>query len=201
MNGFSDEERKRIREELIESGRDLFVRYGLERTRIKDITDEVGIGTSTFYQFFDSKELLYAEVLYRELTRFETDIEEEVMGVDDPHEQVRTVLQRTFEEVESNPIIHNLIIEDEIRALQTQLSDDDREYISEKLSVGMTDIYNTWVNHESFKYDDPEVVNELFRSLVFMTHRKDLARPDGETSYDQIRDTLIDVVVDGLFDD
>ncbi|MCW8172898.1 hypothetical protein D8S78_14755 [Natrialba swarupiae] len=33
----------------------MFARFGLERTRIKDITEAVGIGTSTFYQFSTRK--------------------------------------------------------------------------------------------------------------------------------------------------
>ncbi|MFO8116319.1 MAG: TetR/AcrR family transcriptional regulator, partial [Halorubrum sp.] len=45
MSGFSDAERERIRGELVAAGRELFERFGFERTRIKDVTEAVGIGT------------------------------------------------------------------------------------------------------------------------------------------------------------
>jgi AcrR family transcriptional regulator len=66
MKGFSDEERDRIRETLMDDGRDLFERYGLQKTTIADLTDAAGIADSTFYRFFDSKEELYFEILQRE---------------------------------------------------------------------------------------------------------------------------------------
>jgi len=81
MKGFDDSERDRIREGLIDAGREQFSTFGIGRTRISDLTDEVGIATSTFYQFFDSKEVLYLEILQREQRRvtegFEAAVAEE----------------------------------------------------------------------------------------------------------------------------
>ncbi|OVE85527.1 TetR/AcrR family transcriptional regulator [Natronolimnobius baerhuensis] len=200
MKGFSDEERERIRADLIESGRALFIQFGLERTRIKDITDEVDIGTSTFYRFFDSKEHLYTEVLYTEVERFTVDLEEKIETEPEPREQVRVALEQTFEAVESNPIVKNLIIEDEVRTLQTQLSDTKRAELSNQLD----DVFvatDEWTDLETFKYDDPAVVNEFFRTLVFSTRYKDLHSRDAVPGYSEIRDELIDTIVDGLFED
>ncbi len=201
MKGFSDEERERIREELINSGRELFIQYGLERTRIKDITEEVNIGTSTFYQFFDSKEVLYGEVLLTEVERFNEDLEEEVEKADDPREQVRINLKRTFEEVESNPIVKNLIVGDELRTFQSQLSTSNREALVDKLENNIFSSITEWTELDSFKFDDEVLVDELFRMLTFSTRAKNISSGSKACEYDDIRDNLIDVVVDGLFEE
>ncbi|RKD95114.1 TetR/AcrR family transcriptional regulator [Halopiger aswanensis] len=201
MKGFSDEERDRIRTELITSGRELFIQYGLERTRIKDITAEVDIGTSTFYQFFDSKEHLYLEVLLREIERFSADLESAVDDVDDPREQVRITLQQTFDEVESNPIVRNLIIEGELDALQSQLPDSSYQDVVDQFGEGIFGPVDEWTDGDAFKYEDPRLIEELFEALVFVTRCKDLKSESEGVPYDEIRSTLIDVIVDGLFED
>ena len=39
MRKFSDEERERIHEELVQTGRDLLLKFGPAKTTVKDITD------------------------------------------------------------------------------------------------------------------------------------------------------------------
>ena len=66
MHKFDEDEKKRIRQELIETGRDLIRLHGPKKTNIEDITQPVGIAKSTFYRFFDSKTDLYIKIIERE---------------------------------------------------------------------------------------------------------------------------------------
>lgn len=199
MRGFSESERERIREALLDAGRDLFSQYGLDRTYVKDITDEVGIGTGTFYQFYDSKELLYAEVLLRESNCLKAEIDSAVEQLDDPHEQARTTLRMVFQGVESNPLLSRLIIDGELRTLQHQLSESERQVIIEEMNHNLLGHTDEWVALDSFKHDDPMVVEGLLRALVFVTRWKATASTR-DVQYDDVRDFLIDVVADGLFE-
>lgn len=200
MRGFSDDERERITDALIETGQRQFAQFGLERTRIKDVTDEVDIGTSTFYQFFDSKEELYVEVLLREHKAFHAAAEEAVEGVDEPREQARAVLQTMFEEVESNPLIYRLIVEGELRSLQSRLSEAERQEILDSIRGRRLSTLEEWFDDPTFRIDDQEMVDALLRKLVFVSRSKDLPMAATEgPEYEETRDVLIDVVVDGLF--
>ncbi len=202
MRGFSDEERDRIRAELIEAGGELFAQFGLERTRIKDVTDEVGIGTSTFYQFFDSKEALYIEVLLTEQARLDETLDTAVAQSDDPREQVRLTLETMLDAIESNPLIRRLIVEGELRSLQQHLSEAERRALTEEVYAGSLSYVDEWTEHPSFRAVDPELVYGLLRALVFVTRSKDVFE-EAETvaQYDEVRALLIDVIVDGLFTD
>ncbi len=60
---FSEEEQNRIREALLASGRERFTRFGVRKTTVDELTADAGIAKGTFYRFYESKELLYLEVL------------------------------------------------------------------------------------------------------------------------------------------
>ena len=60
---FSEEEKKEIREKMLEAGMRLIREYGLTHTSVTKITQNAGIGKSTFYNFFESKERFVIELI------------------------------------------------------------------------------------------------------------------------------------------
>lgn len=200
MSRFSDAKRDRIRTQLIEAGRELFARLGFERTRIKDITDAVDIGTSTFYQFFESKEALYVEVLCVERDQLEAQLDAAVSTVETPREEVRTMLETMFSEVHTNPLISRLIVENELHALQSQLSDAEQKSLAASIQQSDLAYADRWAQLAEFRIDDPAIVRGLIRSLVFTTQSRDtLVEVGNSADYDAVESALIDAVVDGLF--
>ncbi|WP_233563525.1 TetR/AcrR family transcriptional regulator [Haloarcula sp. Atlit-7R] len=113
MAGFSDEKWAYIRSELLDTGRKLFARYGLKKTTISDLTDPVGIANGTFYQFFDSKERLYLEILTREQEAFADRVDDLLADASGPQEGITAYLRLTIEEIETNPLIQQLVVEDD----------------------------------------------------------------------------------------
>ena len=60
---FTESEKKTLKKKLLNSAENLFKRYGLKKTTIKDLTQAVAISQGAFYSFFDSKEELYYSIL------------------------------------------------------------------------------------------------------------------------------------------
>lgn len=61
-----DRKRRRFlrnRKKIKESGLDVFAEKGLYETKIEDITETADLGKGTFYSHFDSKEVLFNELL------------------------------------------------------------------------------------------------------------------------------------------
>ena len=54
---FSDEEKEQIKADMFEAGIRLIKEYGLTPASVTKITEAAGIGKSTFYNFFESKEM------------------------------------------------------------------------------------------------------------------------------------------------
>jgi len=55
---YSDEKRQEIKTRLMDVGLELIKQHGLKKLSIEALTQKVGIAQGTFYNFFDSKELL-----------------------------------------------------------------------------------------------------------------------------------------------
>ena len=117
MRGFSDDERDRIREELVETGRDLLVRYGPEKTTVTDITEPVGIAKGTFYRFFDSKADLYVEIVRREQRAYFDHVQTELERTDTAREGLEVLFHTYLEWVEENELIQRTIVESDYSAV------------------------------------------------------------------------------------
>lgn len=61
--GFSETERNDIREKLIVEGEKSWAILGYKKTNIDELCNKVGISKGAFYSFFDSKEMLFCEIL------------------------------------------------------------------------------------------------------------------------------------------
>lgn len=63
---FTEAEREEYREKMLAAGFDLLKQYGMTHMSVARITEAAGIGVSTFYNFFPSKEAyVYAVLQYR----------------------------------------------------------------------------------------------------------------------------------------
>lgn len=122
MRKFSEEERDRIHEELIQTGRELLVTYGPAKTTVKDITDPVGIAKPTFYQFFDAKSDLYVEIFERELDELTEQMQSELKEVDDPRERLERFFRCYVEFGEENEFIQQVFLRQDYRDVLGDIS-------------------------------------------------------------------------------
>ena len=60
---FDWEEREEVRVQMLEAGYDLIRQYGMTHTSVEKVTAAVGLGKSTFYNFFPSKERFVYEMM------------------------------------------------------------------------------------------------------------------------------------------
>lgn len=82
---FSEEENKRIRENLIAEARKCALTVGMRKTSVEELTGAVCISKGSFYKYFGSKELLFFTVL------------------EDIHSELYAVAQETLERYGSFP--------------------------------------------------------------------------------------------------
>jgi len=200
MRGFSDEERKRIRRDLLEAGRRLFAKHGLKKTTIEDLTDDVDIGTSTFYRFYNSKEDLYIAVLkdtgedvYRRMEK------KGFTEIDDPQEAVEGFLRFVVNEVERNPLARQITVDPETRRkLQDHMSSQERAVKNEADRRLIRLITDPFVEEGRLHGEDPDVVAEAVAAIPYLTlHRDEI----GVENYREVMDFVIETFARGLVDD
>ena len=61
---YSDEDRERIRTQLVAVGLELMAKQGIQHTTVEQVYKKVGISRTFFYSFFPTKEDLIVETLY-----------------------------------------------------------------------------------------------------------------------------------------
>ena len=61
---YSDEDRERIRMQLVTVGLDIMAKQGIQHTNVEQVYKKVGISRTFFYSFFATKEDLIVETLY-----------------------------------------------------------------------------------------------------------------------------------------
>lgn len=71
--GRRERRRLRTRDALLRSALALFSQRGIEATRVEDITEAADLGKGAFYNYFDSKQALVAELVGDGLERLERD--------------------------------------------------------------------------------------------------------------------------------
>lgn len=63
MPRFSDTEKENIKQKLLSEGERLFVAHGLKKVTIDELVEAASIAKATFYTFYESKEILYLDIL------------------------------------------------------------------------------------------------------------------------------------------
>ena len=100
---FTEVEKETIREKLMEAGRACFLRYGLKKTTIEDLTGPAGIAKASFYLFFQSKEQLFVEVFLEEIpAMMQRLLDASFRATDETREALVLLMQAIVREIETN---------------------------------------------------------------------------------------------------
>ena len=100
---FTDVEKQTIREKLMAAGRACFLRYGLKKTTIEDLTGPAGIAKASFYLFFDSKEALYVELFMDEMpAMINRLLDASFRATSDTREALIRLMKAIVHEIEAN---------------------------------------------------------------------------------------------------
>jgi len=194
---FSEEEKDIINNKLIEAGKDLFARFGLKKTGIKDITEAVGISQGSFYSFYSSKEELYFAILESEEEKIQEEIlESNIFTGEITAESFKEFLIKGFQLVDNNKMLKRLYqdqgeYQQIVRKLPVERIEGHIENDTEKLMPIITSLQKK----EKIIERDPEVISGLLRSLFLLSlHKEEI----GEDIYPETIELLIELISRGL---
>lgn len=196
MTGFSDAERERIRERLLDAGRDLFAQYGLQKTTVSELAERAGIATGTFYSFFDSKERLYYEIILAKSEDAFARMTAAVEAEEDPEAATRAFLQEAIAIVEDDPLLRNLVYGDGRDRLLRAIPDDELAGAKDQKAALLAPYIERWQDEGVVRSGDPETLALAVQSAGFVVAHRD--EFENETEYEAVRDALVDMVAAGL---
>src|SRR5262245_37553049 len=91
-----EEARGTYREAILSAAERVFSRAGFYTTRMADIAREAGVGVGTLYNYFESKELIFSEILASRHDEFREAIDRAATA-DDPVERLRQIVRGSFD--------------------------------------------------------------------------------------------------------
>ena len=196
MAKFTELEKERIREELIEVAYRFFIDKGFKSTSIEDITSSVGIAKSSFYIFCESKEMLYMELLAREGEQIEKQVWPEVMAAKDIYTAIKTYLNKMSMELESKILTQRLIYDlEEYNIVSRKLNP---QYIgSESLRsiVPLMEFIKSRQDSKEIIDEDPSVIAGVLRAaLLIGSQKRDLQ----QYNYVRVRDLLFEAAANQI---
>jgi len=196
MAKFTELEKERIWEELIEVAYRFFIDKGFKSTSIEDITSSVGIAKSSFYIFCESKEMLYMELLAREGEQIEKQVWPEVMAAKDIYTAIKTYLNKMSMELESKILTQRLIYDlEEYNIVSRKLNP---QYIgSESLRsiVPLMEFIKTRQDSKEIIDEDPNVIAGVLRAaLLIGSQKRDLQ----QYNYVRVRDLLFEAAANQI---
>jgi len=117
----TSEERRVIRERLIQTGRDRFTVAGLTKTSLSELTKGAGIGKGSFYSFFDCKEALFLAIVESEETEFRRRLLADIEDANDGRRAVVILLMAAVQRLDRHPFMRLLLDVDTLRGLTLRI--------------------------------------------------------------------------------
>ena len=189
---YSEEKKKEIREQLMATGLELIKYNGIKRMSIEELTKRVGIAQGTFYNFFNSKEMLVYELANAYHERLDQKTEEIIKsnGFLD-REDLRELYYNMILKDEDN--VYRFLKNDDMQALITRLPKDCLLKISDiKVEIEKNLRY---VNGKKEKCDLNAVINWI-QVMNLTVENKDILE---ESGIEKIINKMIENMLDEIF--
>jgi AcrR family transcriptional regulator len=195
MAGFSETERRRIRSQLLRTGRERFTTAGLRKTSLEDLTRPAGIHKTSFYAFFANKEALYLELLAQEAPGVQERVVGPALAEADPATALRRFLHGMLHELEHNDVVRRLVAHpDELRAVAARVAPEPLRAKTAGL-LPLLEFVEGAARRGELVDRDPHVVVGVLRAVTMLSlHREDI----GEALYRPVLDLMVDLVATGL---
>lgn len=143
MPRFSDNERKRIQQKLMQEGERLFTAFGLKKVSIDEIVQAVEIAKGSFYSFYTNKEHLYMDIAAHLQLKMWSDMDTFLKENRDlpPRELCKQCFLWMFSELERYPLLK-------------QVNNETAEYLYRKLPPEVIEAHTQEDSHELIKLQE-----------------------------------------------
>ncbi|WP_406277521.1 TetR/AcrR family transcriptional regulator [Nocardia sp. NBC_00881] len=176
-----------------------FGRVGYEHTKWASIADEVGIGQTALYHYFESKAHCLLTIMRLELAdsvdRFLTAIEDET----EPEQALRAAVAAALRAAPTDALQRRILQNHmDLLAAPRQSAKEEAERLRsrelvQKIEQNWTELIARGIDTGVFASGDPRILGRLVLGVVISVWR--WYRPDGDLTLAQITETVTDAAV------
>lgn len=188
--GFTEEERRAIREQLLDAAEEHFGRYGYRKANVADIARQAGISKGSLYLFFDAKGELFAEVALRIESRMRQELRQKMQRrFRSPLERLESFFRAHLEALGDHPVMWIMLEPEEASAVFRDISPESRARMMREDLSYFEEFLEEWREKGWIVDIDSELLTALARSLYAMNLHKDLV---GRERYAEVADLLVE---------
>jgi AcrR family transcriptional regulator len=192
---FTEVEKKKIREELRKAARKLFIKFGLSKTTIMDITKEVRIGKGSFYQFFNSKGDIFLDVYQIERENIARKILAMHAGREgDLTEKLEHFIQDLITILNNNPILRLMYEPGALDAIMDKAVEVRLSEYNRKTNRALMSVIDGWLGDKTDSHEAAIIVG-ILRGITMLRHHISAIGPE---VYEDVIKTLIGFAVSGV---
>ncbi|MFC8528287.1 TetR/AcrR family transcriptional regulator [Nocardia sp. NPDC057227] len=178
---------------------DQFGRVGYDHTKWASIADEVGIGQTALYHYFESKAHCLLTIMRLELADTVERFDAATDGIDDPAAALRAAaagaLAATPSDALQRRILQNHL---DLLAAPRQSEKEEAERLRsrglvQEIEARWAELIQRGIDAGDFADADPRTLGRLVLGMVISVWR--WYRPDGQLTLDQIIETVSDAAV------
>lgn len=198
--GFSEKEKREIKEKIIETGKMLFSQYGLKKTSVEDITTACRIGKGSFYLFYSSKEELYVEIIAREERKIHNYI---IERLSESKESIlyalKLLLIELFKRIQEDNLYMSSIEQGYLHRIwnsSLEIGTENRNSFFLRDIMLSKKIFEILNKNGIISKVNPEEFTGITRGLFLLMVHKDII---GDDYYDKVINIYIDSIFDNIF--
>jgi len=168
--GWTDEEKARLKELLLDRGQSLFERLGLVKTTVDDLVRTAGISKGAFYQFYESKEALYFDVVERVEREIRTELAAFTWTDGPPYQNLKRFFQTIVAVFAKNPFLRSMA-GTERSVLETRLPTERLTRHQREDEAEVVRLFQTWVVAGRIRAVDWKAFTSILQQFVLVLSR------------------------------
>jgi AcrR family transcriptional regulator len=141
-----------------------FGQYGMAKTTMQEIADDLGISKASIYYYFPDKQQLYMAVIESEHDEFLKMVHETLKSLKDPAEMLHKYSALRRQHIGSMLNLSR-ISNEEMQGLKSLMADKWKVYHSREIEV-ISGILKAGMNKGIFKKREPEEIANLFLDIL-----------------------------------
>lgn len=192
---FSPKNKDQIRQNLLQKGREYFIKYGLKKTSVDELAKAVGIAKGSFYKFFDSKEALFFAIHEESERKLRADLMQKLEGTKGTADKLRLFFKSAFLILGDDPLMRGIFANkgfEDLSGIMT--SEQFKEHYHQNIGF-MKELIVQWQSEGTIRQLDATVASNLIASAFYIFFQKENL---GEEMYAKVADMLVECLVNYL---
>ncbi|MBC7195943.1 MAG: TetR/AcrR family transcriptional regulator [Deferribacterales bacterium] len=96
-------------DKILDSAIKIIGQKGFHGAKVKDIANDAGVADGTIYNYFNNKEDILVTIFKVKLEEYVNMAKEEIAGIDNPEEKLKTLLKYHFKVMTETPYLANVL--------------------------------------------------------------------------------------------